>query len=155
MNAADSMPADTVPPVSFWAISIALLLWGLGGASIYVAYFLETPDQFAQAAESAANSEAYADYIANIPFWAIVIGMTAAVTRLLGAIGLLLRRAWALPLFLISVGLFLIVLYRAFVLANVASAMSGTHIAVELVFVALGLFAVWFARDNRSKNILK
>jgi hypothetical protein len=146
---------DTVPSVSFWVISIALLLWGFGGASIYIAYFIETPEEFAQTAETAANQQAYAAYIANIPFWAIAVGILAAVTRLVGAIGLLLRRIWALPLYILSVLFFLAALYRAFVLANVASVMSGLHIAVELGFLALSIFAVWFARKNKSKGILK
>jgi len=146
---------DTVSSVSFWVVSIALLLWGLGGALIYIAYFIETPEEFAQAAETAANRQAYADYVANIPYWAIAVGMLAAVTRLLGAIGLLLRRDWALPLYIISVVFFLGALYRGFVLANVSNVMSGLHITVELVFLALSIFAVWFARENKSKGILK
>jgi hypothetical protein len=136
-------------------ISVALLLWGLGGASIYIAYFIETPDEFALTAEAAANRQAYADYIANIPFWAIAVGIVAAATRLLGAIALLLRRAWALPLYAISAVFFLVALYRAFILADVASVMSGAHIAVELVFLALSIFGIWFARENRSRGILK
>ena len=146
---------DNRPLVLFWVISIALLLWGFGGASIYVSYFIETPEEFAETAETAANRQAYADYIANIPFWAIAVGIAAAVTRLVGAIGLLLRRAWALPLYIISVVFFLVALYRAFILANVASVMSGAHIAVELVFIALSIFAIWFAHENKSKGILK
>jgi len=147
--------AIQLPSVLFWVISIALLLWGFGGASIYIAYFIETPEEFAQTAETAANRQAYADYVASIPFWAIAVGIIAAVARLLGAIGLLLRRAWALPLYIISVVFFLGALYRAFVLANVSSVMSGAHISIELVFLALGIFAVWFARENKSKGILK
>ena len=146
---------DTVAPVSFWVISIALLLWGLGGASIYIAYFIETPEEFALTVETAANRQAYAEYIANIPVWAIGVGIVAAVTRLLGAVGLLLRRAWAMQLYIISVVFFLVALYRAFVLANVSSVMSASHIAVEIVFLALGTFAIWFARANKSKGILK
>ena len=146
---------DTVPSVSFWVISVALLFWGLGGASIYIAYFIETPGEFAQTAETAANRQAYAEYIAAIPFWAIAVGIIAAVTRLLGAIGLLLRRAWALSLYIISVVFFLVAFFRAFVLANVSSVMSGSHISVEFVFLALSIFAVWFARANKSKGILK
>ena len=146
---------NTVPSISFWVISIVLLLWGLGGASIYIAYFIETPEEFAQTAETAANRQAYADYVANIPFWAIAVGMIAAMTRLLGAIGLLVRRAWALPLYIVSTVFFLIALYRAFVLANVSSVMSGQHIAVEVVFLALSIFGVWFARQNRLNGILR
>ncbi len=146
---------DTKPPILFWIISIALLLWGLGGASMYVAYFIETPGEFAETAETAVNRQAYAAYVANIPSWAIAVGMIAAATRLLGAIGLLLRRAWALPLYVISAVLFLIALYRGFVLANAASVMSGSHIAVELVFLGLSVFAVWFAKANKSGGVLK
>lgn len=146
---------DTGPSISFWVISLALLLWGLGGASIYVAYFIETPEEFAQTAETAENRQVYADYVAGIPFWAIAVGMTAAGTRLIGAIGLLLRRAWATPLYIVSVGIFVIALYRAFVLANVADVMSGPHIAVQAVFLALGIFAVWFSRQSKARGILK
>ncbi len=77
------------------------------------------------------------------------------MTRLLGAICLLLRRAWALPLYIVSLVLFVVALYRAFVLAKVAGVMSGPHIGVEVVFVALNIFAVWFAYASRSKGLLK
>jgi hypothetical protein len=148
-----SQPAAA--PVSFWVISFVLLLWGLGGASIYVAYFLETPEEFALTAETAANRDAYAEYVANIPFWAIAVGIIAAVSRLLGAIGLLLRRAWALPLYVVSVIFFLAALFRAFILANVASVMSSGHIVIEIVFLALSVFAIWFSRKNVAAGILK
>lgn len=145
---------DARPSVLFWTICVALLLWGLGGASIYVAYFVETPEEFAQAAEAAGHREAYAGYIGDIPFWAIAVGIFAAAARLLGAIFLLLRRAWALPLYVVSLVFFLIALYRAFVLADVGGVMSAPHIGVEVVFVALTVFAIWFAYDNKKKGVL-
>ena len=150
-----SSEVAATPPISFWVISGALLLWGLGGASIYIAYFVETPQEFALTAETAKNRQAYADYISNIPVWAITVGIIAAATRLFGAIALLMRRDWALPLYGISVVFFIAALYRAFVLANVVSVMSASHIAVEFVFLTLSIFAVWFARDNKIKGILK
>lgn len=143
------------PPLLFWVISTALLLWGLAGTSIYIGYFIETPEEFAAGIETAENAQAYADYIANAPTWAIAIAVIAAFTRLLGAIGLLARRAWAAPLYVISLVLFLATMYRGFVLANAASVMSGSHIAIELVFLALTIFAIWFARSSKSNGILK
>lgn len=142
------------PPLLFRVISIVLLLWGVAGVSIYVAYFLETPDEFAATAESAANRDAYARYVAEIPLWAIAAGIIAAVARLLGAIGLLLQRAWALPLYVISLVFFMAALYRAFFLANVASVMSGGHIATEVVFLSLSLFAIGFAYRYKVRGIL-
>ena len=149
------MKVDAAAPgIGFWAVSFGLLLWGLAGASIYVAWMVETPEEFASGAESAANAEAYAEYVANIPAWAMGAGMLAAAARLLGAIGLLLRRAWALPLYIVSVVLFMVALFRAFVLADVASVMSASHIATEVIFLGLGLFAIGFARAQKTRGNL-
>ena len=147
--------ASAKPTVSFWAISVVLLLWGLGGASIYVAYFVETPQEFAATAETAANSEAYAEYVGQIPAWAIGVGIVAAAARLFGAIALLLRSGWAVPLYVTSLVFFAGALYRAFMVVNVAAVMNPAHIAVEILFLALSIFAVWFALRNRADGILR
>ena len=144
----------TTPPISYWLVSFVLLLWGFAGVTIYIAYFIETPAEFALTAETAANRDAYAKYVANIPFWAIAVGICAAVMRLLGAIALLFRRAWSLPLYVISGIFFLLALFRAFVLANVASVMSGGHIAIEVVFLVLSLFAIWFSHRHKALGTL-
>jgi hypothetical protein len=149
------MKSKAIPSVTYLAICIFLLVWGIGGASIYVAYFIESPDEFALTAESAANRDAYAEYVANIPFWAIGAGIIAALTRLLGAFALLLRRAWALPLYVISLAFFLVALFRAFVLADVASVMSTSHVAIEVAFVVLSIFAIWFSHYQKSKGVLR
>jgi hypothetical protein len=147
--------SDKTPSAVFWAFAVLLLIWGLGGTSIYVAYLIETPQEFAASAETAAHRDAYADYVADIPAWAIAIGMIAAAARLLGAIALLLRRAWALPLYVVSLTFFLAALYRAFVLANAGEVMGEAHIAVEAMFVGLNLFAIWFAYDSKARGLLR
>ena len=149
------MKSESAPSITFWVIASILLLWSMGGTSIYVAYFLETPQEFALTAETATNRDAYAEYIGNIPHWAIAVGIVAAVARLLGAIALLLRSAWALPFYLVSLPFFLIALYRACVLADVAKVMSMGHIATEVVFVALSIFAIWFAYKFKTNGTLK
>jgi hypothetical protein len=50
---------------------------------------------------------------------------------------------------------FVVALFRAFVLANVASVMSGGHIATEAVFLALSIFAVWFSHGYKQSGLLK
>jgi len=149
------MRSESAPSITFWVTAGILLLWGMGGASIYIAYFLETPQEFALTAETATNRGAYAEYIANIPLWAIAVGIIAAVTRLLGAMALLLRNAWALPLYVVSLLFFLVALYRAFVLADVVNVMSMGHVATEVVFVMLSVFAVWFAYQFKANGTLQ
>ena len=149
-----SETVDSKPSVLFWVIAVVLLLWGLAGVSIYVAYFVQTSEDFARGAEIPANQEIYADYVANIPVWSLAVAVIAALARLFGAVGLLMRKAWALPLYVISLGFFLVAMFRAFVLANAAEAMSTGHIMTQVVFFALSVFAVWFAHRNESKGIL-
>jgi len=146
--------ADNKPGIAFWVIATVLLLWGLAGLSIYVALYFETPEEFAAGAETAAHAQVYADYVANIPAWAIAVGVIAAVTRLGGAVGLLLRRAWALRLYSLALIFFLAAMFRAFILANAATAMSPRHIVIEIVFVALSIFAVMYAKQMKCQGIL-
>jgi hypothetical protein len=143
------------PGLFYWVSTILLLLWALGGASIYIALYFEGAERFAQTAETAENRAAYAEYVAHIPWWAIAAGIVAAVTRLGGALALLLRRAWALPLYVVSAIFFAVALYRAFFLADVASVMSPGHIAVEALFLSLSLFAIWFSFSNSRNGVLR
>ncbi len=147
--------ADTKPGVLFWGVAIVLLLWGFATTWIYVSYFLETPAEFAATAEIPANQAGYAAYIAGIPWWAIGAGILAALTRVAGAVGLLARRGWALPVYVVSLACFGIALFRAFVLADAAAVMSPQHISTEVLFVALGVFAIWFGRANRRRGVLR
>lgn len=144
------------PDLTYWAIVLFLVLWGALGLSIYVAYFFfESPAEFARTAEDAAHREAYARYAANIPAWALALAVLAAVTRFLGALCLLLRRGPAVMLYALSLALFLSTLVRAFVFDTAASAMSVRHVGIEIAFVALGAFAVWFSWRSRAHGILK
>jgi hypothetical protein len=143
------------PSLAFWAVSVALLLWGLLSQWIWVDFFRLSPEQYAEMVETPEYRQSYAKDLAAIPSWSIALAIAAAFTRLVGAIALLLRRAVAFPLYLVSTVLFLVVIYRGFVLADAGTAMSPGHIGVEAAFVALSLFAAWFAYRNRSVGILR
>ena len=143
------------PSVLYWIVSVFLLLWGLAGASIYVALLTQTPEEFAEGAERPENREAYAEYIANMPAWAIGAGIIAAVARLLGALALLIRQAWAMPLYVVATFFFLVALFRAFILANASDVMSTGHMITQVVFIALSFFGIWFSHWNKSRGILK
>ncbi len=144
------------PSLVYWAVVAALVLWAVFGLSIYVFYFfVETPAEFAKTAEDAAHSEVYARYVANIPAWALALAALAALARFLGALCLVLRRRVAVALYTASLILFLATLFRAFVLDTAASAMSAPHIGVEVAFVLLGAFAIWFSFRSQTKGVLR
>ncbi len=148
------MASRTQAPLVFWVVVGVLLVWSLAGVAIYVAYFVETPQEFAHGAEIPANREGYASYVASIPPWAVAVGIIAAVARLLGTIALLRRKACAQRLYLVSLLFFGLALFRAFVLADAAAVMSTGHIATEGIFMGLNLFAVWFVRRQTAAGVL-
>lgn len=147
--------ADSRPSIGYWLISLFLLAWGSLGLLVYVFYFIQTPEEYAHGVEDAAHHASYAAYVAAIPAWAIAAGVAAALARFIAAVGLMMRRACAAPLFAASLVIFLVALFRAFVLGGAGEAMSTRHIVIEIIFVALSLFAVWFAYTNKKRGVLR
>ena len=143
------------PPLGFWIVAVLLLVWAVFHSFVYVALFVQSPEEYARSVETAEHAAAYAEYVENIPAWSLATAVFAAVLRLVAAFGLLFRRAFALPLFAAAAVLFLIALARGFFFDNAAEALSGRHIAVEIVLVALSLYAVFFSMKAKSRGYLR
>jgi hypothetical protein len=142
------------PSLLYWIISAILLVWGVLGLLVYIFYFIQSPEEYAAGVETAEKQAGYAAYVANIPLWAIASGVIAAAARFFGAICLLLRKAWAPALYVISLVFFVIAYFRAFVLSNAGEVMSARHLVIEAVFLALSLFAIWYSYGAKRKGIL-
>lgn len=139
-----------------WLVTGFLLLWGLAYAGLVVFTFgLSTPEHWAALVVEGRITAAYADYIARIPGWVVVITAVAALTRLLGAIALLLRSARALHLYAVSLALVVVIMFRGFVLADVASVIQSSQVALEIAFLLISVFAVWYARKQTRSGVLK
>ncbi|MDF2180181.1 hypothetical protein P2G88_18150 [Aliiglaciecola sp. CAU 1673] len=139
---------------SHWLISGFLLLWGMAYAFLVIFTFaLSTPEHWAELVSQRRIKAEYAEYISNIPVWVIAITFVAAFTRLLGAILLLLRNSWAFCVYAISLGVVMVIMFRGFVLADVASVIRPSQIILEVVFLLISLFAVYYAKkQNRGRN---
>jgi hypothetical protein len=87
----------------------------------------------------------YADYIARIPQWVTLVTLCAAITRLTGAIGLVLRRRWSSILYGISLACVVVIMFRGFVLADAVSVIRPSQVWVEALFLGLSLFALGFS----------
>lgn len=93
-------------------------------------------------------------YIGEIPTWVIGITLVAALSRLFGGVALLMHNSWALPSYGVSFILVVIIMFRGFVLADVASVIRGSQIALEIAFLALSGFAVWCSYINTNNGTL-
>ncbi len=138
-------------PISFWIIAVLSLLWNSMGAMDYymtqtrnIDYLSQfTPDQVA--------------YFTSFPTWmeaAWAFGVWGAVS---GSILLLLRKAWALPVFIISLlGLITSTIWQVFGSQINAFSMMGPMemafmVAIWVVAIALPLYA----RRMQSIDVLR
>jgi len=142
------------PPIWYWIITVILLLWGLMGVWIFYDFIASTPETMAKYVADGAFSQAYADHLMSTPAWATAVFGLAVFTGALGALCLLMRRTWSVPLYMLSLLFIVISHINTFAMAKAHKIMAGGQIGMEMVVLALGLFALWFALTAKRKNWL-
>ena len=126
-------------PLSFWLVAVLALLWNLVGCLAVAADLVVV----ATGTVGQLPADQQALYAAR-PAWAVVGSVVAVLAGLVGCLGLLLRRRWAMPLLLASLaGLVLqdlgfVLIARSVELPAVALGMQAfvAAIAVGLVLLA-------------------
>jgi hypothetical protein len=94
-------------PTWFWVVAVIALLWNLLGCMAYVMEVTKTEE--AIAALPAAEQALYAE----IPAWATAAFALAVFGGALGCVALLLRKSWAVPLFVVSLIALCIQMYHS------------------------------------------
>ena len=143
-------------PTVFWCISLFLLLWALAylGLVTFTVFNATLDHKAALVSEGRIKAE-YAAYISEIPQWAIWTTVVAALTRLFGGVALLMHKSLAFPLYGISIFLVAVIMFRGFVLADVASVIRGSQVVLEIGLLLISIFAVWFAYANTNNGKLR
>lgn len=133
-------------PLFYWSIAGFLAVWGVAYAGLVVfSFVVSTPEHWASLVADGRIKPEYAQYINAIPKWVIALTAGAALTRLFGGAALVFQSSLALPLYAVSLALVVVIMFRGFVLADVASVIRPSQIALEAAFMALSIFAVWFS----------
>lgn len=136
-------------PVWFWIVSVIALIWNGWGVNMYL--------------QQAYNTESYRamypdpemlELANNTPAWATGAYAIAVFAGLLGCIGLLLRKKWAKPIFVLSLlGVLVSMTYHLFM--SKAFEVYGTEVVVMPIIVTLiAIFLVWFAKKGIAKSWL-
>ena len=131
-----NVAAATSRPTSFWVIAIAALVWNLLGAAMFYMQVNMSPEQLA-----AMTAEQRQVYEGTPPWLNIAFGI-GVFGGVLGAIGLLMKKKWATPLFLISLIAVLVQMVAAYALtpAWAVYGITGLIMPVLVVLVALLLW---------------
>lgn len=138
----------TKTPIHLWIVGVVALLWNLMGAFDYLATQTRMESYMSQ------FSDEQLAYFYGFPAWVVSCWAFAVWGGLAGAVGLLLRKRWAVWMFGISlVGMILTSIYN-FVLSSGAEIM-GTGAAIfTVVIAALAIFLLLYSRWLATKNVL-
>ncbi len=131
---------------TFWVIAFIALVWNLIGLSIFVMQMQLTPEMVA--AMPAPQREVYA----ATPAWINVTFGIAVITGVLAAICLMLKRRWAVPLFLISALAIAVQLLGAYALTPVWRVSGAAGLALPVMLVVIAWYLWWYSRDAAAKG---
>lgn len=136
------------PPVWFWIIAIAALLWNLVGVLAFASeiYLMSEPAWLAQL------SNAERALYENLPAWATVAYAVAVFAGVLGSLMLVLKKQLALPLLVLSlVGVFVEMTY-IFFFSDSLRVMGNQVIFTQSVVIVIAVLLVWFARLSAARG---
>lgn len=133
------------PPTWYWVVSGLAVLWMLIGVMAWVMDFLTDEAALAQ------MSEAQRQLYAARPQWLFVVYGVAIFSGLAGAIGLLLRKSWAMTLFGLSLAAIIVQFGYTFLVMNAVQVLgAAAAIPFPLVIFLIGVALLWFARLSRK-----
>lgn len=134
-------------PKWYWVVSVLFLLWEMGGVFAFGSQVSMGPEQLATLPEAQRNA------FSTMPTWAWAAYGVGTIGALAAAICLLLRRAWAVPLYAIS----LVAVVAQFGWTFLGLKILDTMPAAEAVpfpafIIALAILALWFAMFARKRG---
>ena len=135
-------------PTWFKVVAVVALLWNLLGCLAFFSDLLLSTEDLAKLPEAQ-----QALYAAR-PGWAVAATAVAVFGGVLGCLGLLLRRKWALPVLILSLLGILIQDFGLFVLADGASLAGPVAVVMQAVVLAVGIGLVWLSRKGIARGWL-
>ena len=135
------------PPPWYWVVSGLALVWMLFGVMALIADFMMDEAALAQ------MSEAQQQLYASRPQWLFVVYAVALFSGLAGAIGLLMRKAWAIPALAISLGAVVIQFGYTFLVMDAIRLLgAAAALTFPIVIFVIGVALLWFAMHSRKSG---
>ena len=139
------METTNTRPKSFMVIAILALLWNIIGVLSYLGSVYMTEETFNELPQG------QQDFLNNAPSWVTAAYAIAVFSGFIASIGLLMKKKWCVPLFIMS---FLAILANdiySYGMTNGYEAFGGAPgmVVPVLVFV-FGLFLIFYSRKARA-----
>lgn len=142
-------PAASPSPARVRLVGAVALLWNLVGAVMFWLQVTMTPDTLA------ALPEAQRAVHAATPAWVDIAFGLAVGTGVIGAVGLLLRRAWAVEAFAVSLLALLVQLIGAYAVTPAWGLMGARGLVMPLLLVGIAVFLWRYAAHARRAGALR
>lgn len=135
-------------PVWFWLVAVMALLWNLMGIFAFFMQVMIGPEQIQAMTE--AEQALYAAY----PSWMNIVFAVAVFGSSLGCIGLLIKKKWSKPVFLVSlIAIINQMYYNLFVLETTAVYGPGSAV-MPIMIIVVAAYLLWLSNRAIKKNWL-
>lgn len=139
----------TSPPVWFWVISIIALLWFLMDMSAFLMRVLMIDDVIKAMPKNQQH------LYRNMPLWVNIVFAGEVFGGALGCAGLLLKKTWALSLFVVSILGVLSQTFHVYLLSDAISTMGTPAVVMPLLAILIGIGMIVLAKSAISKGWLR
>lgn len=135
-------------PVSYWIVAVLALLWNLLGVAMFCMQAMLTPEQVA------AMPAEHRQILQATPGWLQAAYAVAVFGGVLGAIGLLLRRRWAMTFFLLSLLGLGGQCLGTFLVTPAWQVMGPSGLLMPVLLLAIALILLAYARRAAARGWL-
>lgn len=133
-------------PRSFYWISGIAILWNLIGILTYLGQVTMSPETLAELPPE--QRSLYQD----IPLWATSAYAIAVNAGVVGSILLLLRKAWALPVLILSLAGILVQFGHSVFMTDILAVMGPATMILPVLIIGIGIFLIWYFLYARRKG---
>lgn len=133
----------------FWVLAIFFLLFNAIGLFFYYMQMTITEEMLA-----ANFTPEQQEFMRNIPVWATSAYALAVNSGVLASILLLLRKAWAVPLYIFSFVCVLIQDLDAFLLSDGIGVWGTSGLYLPITVIVVCIAEIWYSRKARADGII-
>lgn len=145
-----NMTANLTTPRSFWVIVSLFLIWNLLGVFHYLTSVNATVENLVAQGMTIAQAEVFY-HTPNYHYALFALGVWSG---LCGSVCLILRKARAIPIFLLSV-VTTIISFILDVLAGNLAILGSTYVGIMIFTLILAFFQLFYSKHMKVRNILR
>jgi len=150
MNAqeTENQKENNQPPKFFYLIAGLAFIWNLLGVMAFIGQMFTTPEMIAE------MSQAEQDLYNSTPIWAIVAFGFAVFGGAFGCLALLMKKAFALKLLMLSLVGVLTQMFHSFFISNSFEVYGPGGTIMPIMVIAVAIALVRWAKRLTTKGVL-